>query len=198
MGNIKSRKNRDFIRYRVHTFQDVLHYPGATLSWLQPEGWTHPLRLYVHIRYAGDLPFPHLHILYDNPRRFDFVVSLTDIVSTGRIQLYQQIDADRHLRIKNPKKTSWRQYESVREALAKFLFEPAPKPIRGYKSGLECALGVYNWEAYQTSDNPFLDYCQAHGIAILPQYAEVVASSRVWTEKLTIIDLNEDTIDEND
>lgn len=180
MGNIKSRKNRDFIRYRVHTFQDVLHYRGATLTWLQPEGWAHPLRLFVHPHLAGDLPFPHLHILYDNPRRFDFVVSLTDIVSTGRIQLYQQIDADRHLRIKNPKKTSWRQYESVREALAKFLFES--KPVRReYKSGLECALGIYNWEANQTSDNPFLDYCQEHGIAILPQYAEVVASSSADT-----------------
>ena len=128
---------------------------------------------------------PHIHIYLKDDAfktRFNFEISLIDILSKDKINLMSQLDSERHIQRTSRKKCSWDGYDYILEGLKTYLFGAVQLP--SYRSlcadNLDVAIYAWNTETdvlkMQNGGNPLKEWLDSHGVEVLPKYQLYFAS----------------------
>jgi len=131
----------------------------------------------IHGTNSGDRPYPHIHIYLDNDDRpyskFNFEVSLCDILCHDEINLIRMKDKRKDLDIKNKEKCSWDGYRKLHDEFEDWLFDRPSRP-GSYKDNLDSIIWNYNIESGKDTNNYIKDYMRSHGWKVLPKYKEYI------------------------
>lgn len=116
---------------------------------------------------------PHIHIYLSSDvipyNRFNFEISLIDILCYDEINLIYQRDTSKGKRITNINKCSWIGYSEIKNSFEDWLFERSKYP--GYfTDNLDVIIWSYNNEF--NIDNALLEYINCHGLKILNKYSD--------------------------
>lgn len=142
-------------------------------------------RIAVHGASTKDRPIPHIHIYLnkdDAPYlKFNFEISLVDILCCDEINLVYQLDKRHSIKRTNRAKCSWTGYSNILEGFRKFLFTPTPISKYGtFIDNLDRAIYEWNRETdfnkTENGGNPLQEYIESKGLTILPQYRKYFAS----------------------
>lgn len=147
----------------------------ATIS--QDEKWgKYHYRIALHGPAVGDREYPHVHIYFADDiypyTKFNFEVSLIDILCKDEINLVTQIDRlDNNISRKNKNKCSWDGYRKIRDSFEDWLFEPCK--MRGnFKNNIDALCWSYNNES--PKGRKLKDYLYTKGLSPLTKYIEYV------------------------
>ena len=124
----------------------------------------------IHRPSSGDRENPHIHIYLENDKmpfnKFNFEISLTEILCYDEINLIYQRDVRNGIKRTNRNKCSWNGYFKLKEDFEDWLFSKSSK--RGdFKDNLDAIIYFYNWESGGTrNSNPLLEYLKRKGMKI--------------------------------
>lgn len=131
----------------------------------------------IHGTLAGDRETPHIHIyLNDDVRpynKFNFEVSIVDVLCKDEINLIKMRDEKRNVRHNNRRQCSWAGYYKLRNDFEDWLFGKPTSP-GNFKDNLEACVYWYNHEGDPKSDNAVRDYINSHGLTVLQKYKEYI------------------------
>ncbi len=124
----------------------------------------------IHGPSSGDRENPHIHIYLDNDKmpynRFNFEISLVDILCYDEINLIYQRDVRNGIKRTNRNKCSWNGYFKLKEDFGNWLFSKSCK--RGdFLDNLDAIIYFYNEENHNKT---LWDYIEEHGFQILDKY----------------------------
>lgn len=129
-------------------------------------------KIALHGPAKNDRENPHIHIYLSNDvipyNRFNFEISLIDILCYDEINLIYQRDKSKGKRITNRNKCSWIGYSEIKTGFEDWLFENTKYP-GNFKYNLEVIIWSYNNES--NIDNALLEYIKCHGLKILNKYS---------------------------
>lgn len=132
-------------------------------------------RIAVHgsVPQVEDSPCIHIYLLADiSHDKFDFAVSLVDILCKDEVNLISQTDVAKNVIRTNEYECSWEGYESIYEGLKTFLSDRSfIRPYASCENGLHASITAYNAESNSRS-NALKDYLDKQGLIVLPQYAK--------------------------
>lgn len=136
----------------------------------------------LHGADSGDRETPNIHIyLYGDVRpfsKFNFEISLTDIVCYDELNLVKQDDGNRHIRRNNRSKCSWDGYTKLKHDFEDWLF--FVKPLNpNFKNHLHAIIWTYNNESTSKGTNALKTYCKEKGLKILDKYMDLVEDSYI-------------------
>jgi hypothetical protein len=134
----------------------------------------------IHGVLAGDRPNPHIHIyLNDDTRpynRFNFEVSLVDILCKDEINIIKMRDESKGINKNNRSKCSWNGYQKLKDDFEDWLFSKCSIPGQ-FENNLDACVYWYNEEGDPKSNNPIRDYIEKHGLKILDKYKKYVENN---------------------
>lgn len=121
---------------------------------------------------SGDRQNPHFHIYsIGSKTKFNFEISLVDIVCYDEINLVAMIDTKKHINIKNRSKCSWNGYTKMKNDFEYWLESSNVKIPGDYKNNLDALIYWYNNESYVPDvSNPFLKYLSDRGLKVHDSY----------------------------
>lgn len=144
----------------------------ATISKVERWG-NEQYRIATHGTAAGDRETPHVHIYLSNDtkpyNKFNFEISLIDILCYDEINLIYQRDKKANKLITNRNRCSWEGYNKILNGFEEWLFERSKMPGE-FKDNLDAIIWCYNNESSSLSENPLLDYINERGLTILDKY----------------------------
>lgn len=129
----------------------------------------------IHGPSSKDRENPHIHIYLtgDNSlKKFNFEISLVDLLTTGEPILIRQTDktGKKKIDIKNRDKCSWDLYSKIKYDFEDWLEAKHKKLPQTFKDNLDSIIWNYNNEWEKKLDNYLLQYIQNHNKTILPEY----------------------------
>ncbi len=150
-------------------------------------------RVAVHGTAAGDREVPHIHIylssdkkpyecsqLAFNPcdditshNKFNFEISLVDILCYDEVNLIFQRDEKTGKRISNRNKCSWEGYKKIADGFEDWL-EQKPTTPGDFRTNLEAIIYWWNEESDSSSDNPLKDWIESRGLKVLDKYKDII------------------------
>ena len=124
----------------------------------------------IHGPSSSERENPHIHVYLENDvmpfNKFNFEISLADILCFDEINLVYQRDARNGIRRKNRNKCSWDGYSKLKEDFEDWLFSKSSK--RGdFKDNLDAIIYFYNEENHHKT---LWDYIEEHGLQILDKF----------------------------
>ena len=127
-------------------------------------------KVVIHGQSYGDSENPHIHIYLDNDKipynKFNFEISLVDILRYDEINLIYQRDIRNGIKRTNRNKCSWDGYFKLKEDFENWLFSKSSK--RGdFKDNLDAIIYFYNEENHNKT---LWDYIEEHGLKVLDKY----------------------------
>ena len=133
----------------------------------------------IHGKSTKDRDVPHIHIylIKDHvKKRFNFEISLIDLLSKDEITLIYQLDREKRVRHTNRKYCDWTGYKDECDGLRDFLFGNVQ--VLHYatisKDNLDVAIYAWNIETdmikTQNGGNPMKEWLDQHNIVVLPKY----------------------------
>lgn len=132
-------------------------------------------RIAVHgsVSQVEDSPCVHIYLLSDiSHDKFDFVVSMVDILCKDEVNLIRQTDEAKNVIRANENECSWEGYESIYEGLMTFLSDKSTiRPYASCENGLHASIAAYNAES-NSRGNALKEYLDGRDLSILPQYAK--------------------------
>lgn len=138
-------------------------------------------KVVIHGTDSGDRPNPHIHIYLDDDVRpfskFNFEISLCDILCYDEINLIRMKDKKKDLDIRNRDKCSWDNYHKLHDEFEDWLFSK-PDNIGQFKDNLDAIVWYYNRESQQ-SNNYIRDYIENYGLEVLPKYKSYIEDNGV-------------------
>lgn len=125
----------------------------------------------IHGIDSGDRQNPHVHIYaYNSKTKFNFEISLVDIVCYDEINLVAMIDTKKHINIKNRSKCSWNNYSNLKRDFEEWL-ESDDRTVKGeFQNNLDAIIYFYNNESMSVDPNPFLKYLSDRGLKVHNNY----------------------------
>lgn len=130
-------------------------------------------RIAVHGPESGDRENPHIHIYDTNDtkpyNKFNFEISLTDILSKDEINLIKMRDQAKGIMINNRSKCSWNSYTKLYNDFEDWLFSDKVDKPGEWINNLEAVIYFYNDESYGDG-NPLLKYMEERGMKVLEKY----------------------------
>lgn len=148
-------------------------YEMATISKNEMWGNEH-YKIAVHGPESSDRPNPHIHIYLANDHlpynKFNFEISLTDILCNDEINLIYQRDVKTHKLITHRDKCTWIGYRKIKENFEEWLYSNKVKFPGEYIDNLDAIIWNYNNENDYRIQNPLLQYISEHGLKILNKY----------------------------
>lgn len=134
----------------------------------------------VHGANPGDRPVPHIHIYLDDDThpfsKFNFEISLCDILCRDEINLIRMKDKNTGTDIKNRDKCSWDRYTKLRDYFEDRLSSVPVRP-GSFKDNLDAIIWNYNMES--GSGNYIKEYIEQHGMTVLPKYKEYIDNNNI-------------------
>jgi len=135
-------------------------------------------RIAVHGPASKDREQPHIHIHLANDKapynKFNFEVSLVDILCKDEINLIYQRDAAANILRKNRDKCSWEGYRKLRDDFEDWLFSNNVSEPGEFIDNLDVAIYHYNKEAdyekFKNGENALKEYLNKHGFKVLKEY----------------------------
>ena len=131
-------------------------------------------RVAVHCTASGDRDVPHIHIYLSNDKKpynkFNFEVSLVDILCYGEVNLIFQRDEKTGKRISNRNKCSWEGYKKIADGFEDWLDEKPTTP-GDFQTNLEAIIYWWNEESDSVSENPLKDWLDKRGLKVLKKYS---------------------------
>ena len=126
----------------------------------------------IHGPSSGDRENPHIHIYLDNDKmpynRFNFEISLVDILCYDEINLIYQRDVRNGIKRTNRNKCSWNGYFKLKEDFENWLFSKSCK--RGdFLNNLDAIIYFYNEEHHNKT---LWDYIEERGLKVLDKYLQ--------------------------
>lgn len=133
----------------------------------------HFYRVAIHGPNTADRPYPHIHI-YDSRdtfpyKKFNFEISLIDILCYDEINLICQQDKSNKINRKNKAKCNWNGYRKIRDGFEDWLFDK-PSRAGNFNDNLEAIIHNYNEEAPLGDEDSLLNYIKDQGKKVLPKY----------------------------
>lgn len=124
----------------------------------------------IHGSSYGDRENPHIHICLENDKmpfnKFNFELSLVDILCYDEINLIYQRDAKNGIKRTNRNKCSLDGYFKLKEDFEDWLFSKSSK--RGdFKDNLDAIIYFYNEENHNKT---LWEYIEEHGLKVLDKY----------------------------
>ena len=133
-------------------------------------------RVAVHGTAAGDRDVPHIHIYLSSDKKpynkFNFEVSLVDILCYDEVNLIFQRDEKTGKRISNRNKCSWEGYKKIADGFEDWLNEKPTTP-GDFQTNLEAIIYWWNEESDSTSENPLKDWLDKRGLKVLKKYSHL-------------------------
>lgn len=134
-------------------------------------------RIAIHGPSSKDRDYPHIHIYFSDDvypyKKFNFEISLIDILCYDEINLICQQDKYNKINIKNRNKCSWSGYRKIRNGFEEWLFDKPTIP-GDFIDNLDAIIYEYNNESpyniENKDENYLLEYIKDHGKKVLPQY----------------------------
>ena len=127
----------------------------------------------LHGPNSGDRPNPHIHIYLSsdkNPwKKFNFEVSLTDIICKDEINLIRMKDVKNRKDITNRNKCSWDGYMKMYYDFEDWLFSNHVYRKGEFIDNLDAIIQIYNEESHDR-DEGFVKYLKEKGLKIHPNY----------------------------
>ena len=131
-------------------------------------------RVAIHGPASADRENPHIHIYLANDiipyNKFNFEISLTDILCENEINLIYQRDIKNHIMWSNKSKCSWNGYKNLLYDFEDWLFNENVKKPGDFIDNLHALIFFYNDESPYTEQNSLLKYIKDHGLKILNKY----------------------------
>ena len=131
-------------------------------------------RVAVHGTAAGDRDVPHIHIYLSNDKKpynkFNFEVSLVDILCYDEVNLIFQRDEKTGKYISNRNKCSWEGYKKIADGFEDWL-EQKPTTPGDFQTNLEAIIYWWNEESDSASENPLKDWLDKRGLKVLKKYS---------------------------
>lgn len=128
-------------------------------------------RVALHGVAAGDRLYPHIHIYLKNDhypwKKFNFEISLIDIICHNEINLVCQIDRARGINRKNRNQCSWTGYVDFKYDFEGWLYSECNKP-GNFIDNLDFLIYTYNEE--NNEKDSLQNYIKDHGLTILPEF----------------------------
>lgn len=129
----------------------------------------------IHGPSSKDRENPHIHIYLANDntlKKFNFEISLTDILCKDEINLIRQTDKTKRKKIdiKNRNKCSWEGYSKLKYDFEDWLEEKHKSLPKTFKTNLDAIIWNYNHESEKIEKNYLLKYIEDRGLKILPHY----------------------------
>ena len=129
----------------------------------------------------NDRDQPHVHIYLKSDERpgtkFNFEVSLFDILTKDEINLVKQYDSTRNNRkvdIKNRADCSWEGYTWLKDGFIEFINEPPNGKFKlnnpTARTNLELIINKWNDESNDTSYNPLAEVIKDKKLEVLDKY----------------------------
>lgn len=124
----------------------------------------------IHGTSSGDRENHHIHIYLENDKipfnKFNFEISLVDILCYDEINLIYQRDVRNGIKRTNRVKCSCDGYFKLKEDFEDWLFSKSSK--RGdFKDNLDAIIYFYNEENHNKT---LFDYIEEHGLKVLDKY----------------------------
>lgn len=139
-------------------------------------------RVAIHGPLAGDRANPHIHIYLSSDvrpyNRFNFEISLCDILCRDQVNIIKMRDESRHTNRRGRANCSWQGYEKLRKDFEDWLFSKPSSPL-SFDNNLTACIYFYNMESDQSSPNPLKNYMAERGWKVLPKYAKCVEEGGV-------------------
>ena len=147
----------------------------ATIGW--PRLNKTDYRIAVHGPGSKDRENPHVHIYLakdkDPFNRFNFEISLCDILCKDEINLIKMRDEKNGIKKNNRDKCSWDGYQKLKNDFEDWLFNRKVEIPGNFIDNLDACIYWYNQEC-DGSDNPIKDYIEEHGWKVLPKYKKYI------------------------
>lgn len=128
-------------------------------------------RIALHGVAAGDRPYPHIHIYLKNDHypwsKFNFEISLVDLLCNDELNLVCQIDKSRGINRKNRNKCDWTGYRNLEYDFEDWLYSKCNKP-GNFIDNLDFLIYTYNEE--NNEKDSLQNYIKTHGKKILPKF----------------------------
>lgn len=132
-------------------------------------------RIAVHGPGTKDRENPHVHIYLSSDRdpynKFNFEISLCDILCKDEINLIKMRDEKKHIKKNNRSMCSWNGYAKLRNAFEDWLWSKPTRPGE-FKDNLDAIIWNYNNEGH--SSNDIKEYIESRGWKVLPKYKEYI------------------------
>lgn len=127
----------------------------------------------LHGPNSGDRPNPHIHIYLasdKNPwKKFNFEISLTDIVCHDEINLIRMKDVKNRKDITNRNKCSWDGYMKMYYDFEDWLYSDKVYRKGDFIDNLDAIIQIYNEESYDRNEG-FIKYIAEKGLKVHPNY----------------------------
>ena len=147
-------------------------YEMATISRNEKFGKDN-YRVSIHGPASADRENPHIHIYLANDiipyNKFNFEISLTDILCKDEINLIYQRDRSKNKLIKNRSKCSWEGYKVIKDNFEDWLFSDCKYP-GNFIDNLDAIIWMYNNESDSIDENPIKSYIDSKGLIILDKF----------------------------
>lgn len=139
-------------------------------------------RIAVHGPGTKDRENPHIHIYLakdkDPFNKFNFEISICDILCKDEINLIKMRDEKNHIKKNNKNQCSWNGYSKLRNDFEDWLFSKSSYP-GNFKDNLEAIIYVYNKENGNTTNNAIKDYIESRSWKVLPKYKKYVEDNGI-------------------
>ena len=128
-------------------------------------------RIAIHGASSKDREYPHIHIYLANDislQKFNFEISLVDILCNDEINLVAQIDKDKGINRKHRDKCSWEGYRKLYDDFEDWLYD-SPTGLPGeWIDNLDAIIWYCNHES--PGDDYVRKYIEQRGKNILAKY----------------------------
>ena len=142
-------------------------------------------RVAIHGPSSGDRENPHIHIYLENDKmpfnKFNFEISLVDILCYDEINLIYQRDISKNKKITNRNKCSWEGYRKIKEGFEEWLYKPSKTPGE-FVDNLDALIYWYNEES-NVIGNALLQYMKERGLIILNKFNKYFSEEDKLTYK---------------
>ena len=160
---------KEYIFNFIHGSESVYEMPTISKN----ERWgNNQYRIATHGTATGDRENPHIHIYLfndDKPyNKFNFEISLTDILCYDEINLIYQRDISKNKKVTNRNKCSWEGYRKIKEGFEEWLYKPSKTP-GDFDDNLAALIYWYNEES-NIIGNALLQYMKERGLIMLDKF----------------------------
>ena len=130
-------------------------------------------KIAIHVASSKDRNYPHIHI-YDfkdlSLKKFNFEISLVDILCYDEINLIAQIDKYNNIKHMHRKSCTWEGYRKLYNGFEDWLFSNKVEKRGEYIDNLDAIIWACIEEGKSIADNFILYYIKEHGMKVLNKY----------------------------
>ena len=130
-------------------------------------------KIAIHGPSTKDRDYPHIHIYDYNDhslKKFNFEISLIDILCYDEINIIAQVDKDRNIKRMNRNKCSWEGYRKLYEGFENWLYSDNLTTPGDFVNNLEAVIWHCNNESYGPEENYVLYYIRTQGKKVLNKF----------------------------